>query len=255
MDEVVQYIACFLSKYNQINSIMLGGSRSKKNATKKSDYDFFLLINDDKFSLFKNDFCNILEQCSLIDIATFYSYVENWGYIYKAIGSYYEHTILIDISILPIMRVDEMSLRSTNIVLLDREGIARSAIENNKNNNYDTSYLERLRRLDYAKMFGFEYLRFNKSIKNSDYWLAVKALERMKIYYLHYKRIKENKFANNPHCPEKNFNLEFQNDLLQNVFWVSGDFYSLISSAEQVFHLFYDLIDEKDILDRFSLEI
>ncbi len=255
MDEILIEFVQYLIQHDEINSILLGGSRSKGSATMYSDYDLFILIKNEHFNSLRNEFSQFLERCLLIDIATFYSYVENWGYIYKTIGSYNERTVLFDISILPVSRVEEMSLRLTNIILLDRDGIAGKIIDQNKNYNFDTSYLEPMRRLDYVKLFGFEYLRLTKSLKTCDYWLAEKSIERMKTYYLHYRRIQESNFARNPHCPEKGFSIDLPNDSLQRIFSVSGNLNSLAIVAEQLFQLFYEQVVEKNILDRFILEL
>lgn len=251
MRELVSKMTSYLQKNNNINSILLGGSRSKGYATEKSDYDFFLLIQTDDFGSFKDSFSLYLEHFQLIDQAAYYGYVENWGYVFKAIGFYQEKNILFDISVLPLSRVDEMALRATNILLYDRNQVAKSAIEHNTNRSFDASVLEPQRKTDYIKLFGFEVLRFEKSIDSEDLWLAVKSLERMKQYYMHYKRILECTYACNQHCPEKHYGDAFPDDILDNIYEIKVDLDVLNNVKTDLCAAFLNLIDEKRIINRF----
>ena len=254
MNNVLDMIVNYLSKNEVITCIILGGSRSKGYSTEKSDYDLFMLIEDDEYSIFCDKFVCFLEECELFDVAAYYGYVEDWGYIYKAIGYRYGKNILFDFTVLPLRRVDEMALRSTNILLFDRFGIAENLLRKYSNRIYDVALLEQRKRLDYVKMYGFEHLRFRKSMYSEDYWLAVKSIERMRKYYLHYRRIVDNKFATSPHCPEKGFSDLFPNEQLWNVYLVSGDANTLSMTEEKMFRLFYEMVVEKSVLDCFLNE-
>lgn len=244
-------MAGYFQQNKKINSVLLGGSRSKGYATEKSDYDFFIIVCNDDFKSFKKTFSSYLECCQFIDQAAYYGYVENWGYIFKAIGFYHQTNVLFDISILPINRIDEMALRSSNILLYDRDKIAESIIQKNSNNFFECSVLEPLRKLDYIKLFGFESLRFESCLTNNDLWLAVKSLERMKQYYMHYKRISEKKFANNPHCPEKQYEITFPNDSLNNIYKIATNLNSLNMVKKDLCYSFWRLVEEKEIIERF----
>lgn len=253
MNEIIQEIVDFFKGNEQVSSIILGGSRSKGNATNKSDYDFFLLIDVGDFFEFIDGFSAYLEQCKLIDIAAYYGYVENWGYIFKTIGSYYKEDVLFDITILPLGRVDEMALRSTNNVLFDKNDTAQIAIERNQYKCFETFALEPQRRVDYVKLFGLELLRLEKSLVDSDIWLAIKSIERMKQYYMHYKRILENKYSRNQHCPEKQFSKDFSEDILGTIYEVKADVELLCKAKDNLCEAFYNIIDEKEVFRRFMV--
>lgn len=251
MSDVLDIVVNYLSKNDMITCVILGGSRSKGYSTPKSDYDLFLLIEDDDYRSFCNQFICFLEDSDLFDAATYYSYVEDWGYIYKAIGHKNVKSIQFDFTVLPLRRSDEMALRSTNILLFDRYGVASDLLKRYADRIYDIAALEQRRRQDYVKLFGFEHLRFRRSIDSKDYWLAIKAIERMRTYYLHYRRIAENEYATNPHCPEKGFSNTFPDDPLWDVYLVSGDGMTLRMTEEKMYRLFHEMVDEKEVLDCF----
>lgn len=172
-------------------------------------------------------------------------------YIFKTIGSYYKEDVLFDITILPLSRVDEMALRSTNIVLFDKDDIAKMAIERNRHQFFESFALEPQRKVDYVKLFGFEFLRLEKSLVDNDVWLAIKSVERMKQYYMHYKRISENKYSRNQHCPEKQFSKDFPEDILETVYEVKADVELLCKEKDNLCEVFYNIINEKEVFRRF----
>lgn len=251
MSDTLEQIVGYLSKHEAVACVFLGGSRTKGYATPKSDYDLFVLINDADFQMYSDQFVGLLERMPLIDIAAYHDYVENWGYIYKAMGCRNGIRDCFDITILPQRRSDEMALRSTNKILYDRNGIAARLLRRYSDRVYETSELEQERRLDYVKMFGFEHLRFQKSMESGDYWLAIKAIERMRTYYLHYRRIKEEKYATNPHSPEKGFADQFPNEPLWDIYCVRGNAAQLSETERILFQLFYKMVEEIHILDYF----
>ena len=100
-----------------------------------------------------------------------------------------------------------------------------------------TEYLEKEKNDDYIGLFYFEWLRFKKSYFNNDYWLALKAVEKMKIYYMHLYRIAYGYFANTPHCPEKEFDNVCKNNL-KSIYVIDGTFITLRKTAEALKELF-----------------
>lgn len=75
-----------LSKCEEIMAIALGGSRSRGQHKLDSDYDLFCVIFDDKFESFRRSFRVLLEDIPSIRYAAEAFYLENWGYLFKAIS-------------------------------------------------------------------------------------------------------------------------------------------------------------------------
>lgn len=203
MNDFLNNTISYFYKDNRILSLLLGGSRSKGTARPDSDYDLFVLIESELFQEFRDDFPRYLEEIEYIQYAAEYSYIENWGYIFKIIGEQDHKQFLYDMSILPYDRLSEMGIRNTNNILFDKTGMLMDYKSKNKR-SYDTKILELKRKDDYVRLFGFEYLRFIKSYSENDYWLAFKAIDRMKTYLMRYSRIKSELFSGTQHCPEKN---------------------------------------------------
>lgn len=225
-----------LKKQKSILSIALGGSRSRKYASKNSDYDIFCLIKDNDFINFKHDFSSILHKISDINLAVEAFYLENFGYLFKVLGCC---DVQLDISILPLQRANEMGIRSTNIIIYDPFNIYSNLKKNADDNILMTANLEKERISDYMGLFYFEWLRLKKSLVTEDYWLALKAVERMKIYYMHMYRIVFEQFASTPHCPEKEFE-SVCNDELKEIYIIDGTLVTLRKTAIDLKKLFED---------------
>lgn len=250
MDGICSSIIDFLYDDHRILALLLGGSRSKGIEHPDSDYDFFVLVKSDFFDEIRSVFSRKLEEQKLIQYAAEYSYVENWGYVFKAIGNDGVNLTFFDFSILPVNRIKEMGIRKSNVILFDKTGFLDKFISQN-NNSYDTNVLEPKRKRDYVILFGFEYLRFFKSIRENDYWLAYKSLDRMKIYIMRYNRIKRSVFSNTQQCPEKKYSLDFADSSLRNRYTIDGTIVGIERVCESLVNLFGNLIDEKEVLDAF----
>lgn len=249
-NEKVGTIIDYLREDSSILALLLGGSRSKGYATKKSDYDLFAIIQTEDFRAYRNSFVSFLENCKIIKYAANYSYVENWGYIFKIVLDNENEAIFVDLTIIPFDRISEMALRNTNIILFDKTNSIDRYIQSKI--SFESKDLEPRRKLDYVKLFGFEYLRYYNSIDNNDYSLANKAIERMKTYYMRYKRIKMGVFANTQHCPEKKFGKDFPDDSVYQSL-MSGEILPGIQNQEKILvDAFGQLIDEGEILEYFK---
>ena len=250
LNKKVDIVIEYLKRNGSILALILGGSRSKGQATKESDYDLFAIIQTDDFRAYRNSFVDYLEKCKLIKYAANYKYVENWGYIFKIILEYMNPPIFIDLTIIPFERISEMALRESNIILFDKT----NSIERytHSKTSFETKDLEPDRKLDYVKLFGFEYLRYHKSIDKNDYSLAIKALDRMKAYYMHYKRIKTGVFANTQHCPEKRFGIDFPDDLIYQSLLCNKTSPEIQEKERILVNAFAQLIDEGDIFEYFQ---
>lgn len=251
VDEEIKSIVLYLKNSTNIVSLLLGGSRAKGNAKKKSDYDLFAIIKTDDFRSYREQFVQFLEQCPNICYAANMVYVENWGYLFKAVGVYCNEKIFLDIAIIPFERISEMALRQFNIIIFDKSNSVQSYIMANKEMKFDSGDLEPKRKLDYVKLFGFEYMRYCNSVENRDYSLAMKAFEKMKVYYMRYKRIKFQKYANVQHCPEKRFCIDFPEDPIVAQLWDDNTRLTISEAYEKLIKEFYALVEEKEILDFF----
>lgn len=221
-----------LKDEKSIKAIALGGSRSKNNYKIDSDYDIFCLVDDKDFSAFKDNFTEKLLSYSNIYLAAYVLYLENWGYLFKAMSK--KH-VCFDISILPCKRIDEMGVRSSNIVLYDPYGLYAEKIKKSNDNSFLTKHIEDNNQNNYSALFYFEWLRFEKSYKDNNYWLALKSVERMKKYYIHMSRIKNHDYSNNSHCPENNF---YEKDYLIEIYKVDGTYLTLMNTAEHLKNIF-----------------
>ncbi len=227
-----------LKKQDNIKAIALGGSRSRGHTEKNADYDIFCLMDNDNFFEYKNNFRYILLQIPGIEVAVDAFYLEYWGYLFKAKDN---NGSSFDISILPINRITEMCIRSTNLILYDPDGVYCKAKIVANDETLTTSNFEIRKKEDYRGLFYFEWSRFKKSLLNGDYWLALKSVERMKKYYIHTYRIGLKNFANTPHCPEKEFNL-VDKEGIEKYYIVDGSFITLENTAETFKKLFENLL-------------
>ena len=196
------------------------------------------MINDEEFFEYKNIFRDILLQIPGIILAVDAFYLEYWGYLFKAKDA---NGNSFDISILPMNRITEMCIRSTNLILYDPEGIYCKAKIVANDETFTTSNLEIKKKEDYIGLFYFEWDRFKKSLLIGDYWLALKSVERMKKYYMHTYRITLKKFANTPHCPEKEFYRVDKENIEKN-YIVDGSFITLENTAETLKQMFENLL-------------
>ena len=222
-----------LKMQSSILAIALGGSRSKKHFRIDSDYDVFCLVDNQSFSTFRDKFATLLHSFSYIYVAAYAFYLENWGYLYKAMS---KNNVFFDISILPSNRIDEMRIRSSNIILYDPYGLLAKEIKESSNKKtYSTKDIEINNKNNYSELFYFEWLRYEKAYSENNYWLALKAVERMKKYYMHMRRIKNNDFSSNSHCPENNYSF---NDYLLDVYKIDGSYSTLRNTAERLKEMF-----------------
>ena len=250
-DNIINNMVSYLKQNKNILAIALGGSRTKQYYTSRSDYDLFCVINSDEFEMFREEFNTYLESCIYIQYSAEFAYVENWGYIFKTIYSDNNLIVNIDISIIPLNRIGEMSLRSTNICLFDRINCIEQEIKRNIHKSFDVNKLEPKKLENYVKLFGFEVVRFKKCIKKKDYWFAVRCLERMKTYYIRCIRILNNLYSKHQECPEKNFLNDFPLDVLCDYYKLDGTYETLELTCDELIRRFQANIPEKEIIDYF----
>lgn len=231
-----------------IIAIALGGSRAIGCHQINSDYDLFCVIQDNSFSYFRNSFCRYLEDIPSILLAAEACYLENWGYLFKAIGT--DH-ISFDISIIPQSRISEMGVRSTNIVIKDSGGFYQACIDCANDALFLVSKIETQHFRDYSALFGFESKRFSEAIGQSDYWYAIRCLERMKNYLIRCDRIQHQNFSKTCSCPEKEY--PDINERIKTAYIIDGSIASLVQTAERLCALFSNIIYDKEIIMRSQL--
>lgn len=234
-----------LIECEEIIAIALGGSRSRGEAKINSDYDLFCVIQDDCFESFRNSFREFLENIPCILYAAEAFYLEHWGYLFKAIDL---NSICYDISIISERRIDEMSIRSTNVIIKDTNELYQYYIKHADDDRFLISKLERQHLYDYCTLFGFERNRFWKASEEADYWYAVRCLERMKNYLIRCDRIQREIFPKSRSCPEKGYS--DIDDCLKKIYIIDGNIETLVQTSEELCNLFCIIIRDKEIYMR-----
>lgn len=231
-----------------ILAVALGGSRARGTHRKDSDYDLFCVIVDANFASFRNSFRLFLEDIPDVLISAEVSYLENWGYLFKAIDN---QNISYDISIIPRSRISEMGVRSTNIVIKDTDGLYQACIDHADDECFKVSNIETRHLLDYSALFGFESIRLDKAIKNKDYWYAVRCLERMKNYLIRCDRIQQETFSKTCSCPEREY--ADIDDCIKKAYSIDGTLESLDHTGRKLMILFAEIIQDAKIQGRSKL--
>lgn len=237
-----------LAECPDILAVALGGSRSRGTHRKDSDFDLFCVIVDANFVSFRNSFRYFLEDIQGVLIAAEASYLENWGYLFKAIDN---HNICYDISIIPRSRISEMGVRSTNVVIKDTDGFYQDCIDQADDECFKVSNIETRHLLDYSALFGFEAARLDEAIKNNDYWYAVRCLERMKNHLIRCDRIQREMFSKTCSCPEKEYT--DIDDCIKKAYSIDGTLESLGQTGEKLVVLFTEMIQDVKIQRRSQL--
>lgn len=237
-----------LKNYKKITSIALGGSRSRNDWSEKSDIDLFCIITCNDFNKFKNNFKSFLESIEELLLVVDSFYLENWGYLFKAIDL---DGMLYDITIIPITRFDEMSIRTTNIILKDTNDFLSSKIKQANDSIYEVSYLEDKHYNDYIIMFNFEYYRFIDAKKNGDYWYMIRCLERLKNYYVRCNRIQNKVYSKSRSCPERLYH--DNTNQLENIYKIDGTFLTAVNTGEKLMITFETMIENKELFNKSKL--
>lgn len=237
-----------LSVCPDIIAIALGGSRSRGTYRIDSDYDLFCVIRDDNFESFRKSFCLFLEGIPGILLAAEAFYLENWGYLFKAIDT---QNVNYDISIISKSRIREMGIRSTNIVIKDTKGFYQSYVDCAIDDAFLVSELETQHLYDYCTLFGFEKRRFYEAIEEEDYWYCVRCLERMKNYMIRCDRIQRRDFSKSCNCPERGY-VDID-DCIKKEYFIDGTLGTLVQTAERLCELFSVIIHDREICMRSQL--
>lgn len=237
-----------LYNHKEIIAIALGGSRSRGQHKIDADYDLFCVINDNHFNDCRKSFSNFLEKIPEILFAAEVFYLENWGYLFKAVDL---NNTKYDISIISKSRIAEMGIRSTNIIIKDTNKLYQSCVAIAEDDQFLVSRIEREHLNDYATLFGFERNRFFEAIKETDYWYAVRCLERMKNYLIRCDRIQTSIFSKSCSCPERGY--MDANDCLKKIYIMDGTIDRLIITSEELNKYFCTIIHDINLCMRSQL--
>lgn len=234
----------------KIMAVALGGSRSRGEYIETSDYDLFCVVNDEDFECFRKTFVDFLECIPSVQYAAEVFYLENWGYLFKAMDS---NRIFYDISIISKNRMKEMSIRSTNKIIKDTDMIYQHCVEQADDDSFMIARLECDRFRDYGTLYGFERIRFLQAIEKKDYWYAVRCLERMKNYLIRCERIESGDFPKSRSCPEKGYG--DIDDCLKRIYTMDGNLNTLVLTSERLYELFQKIIKDDDVRRRSQLDV
>lgn len=237
-----------LKRNDSVLALALGGSRSRNLDTENSDYDVFCVICDETFEEFHRGFSRYLESIPSIRYATEAYYLENWGYLYKAID---DCDRLYDVAINSESRMGEMGIRTTNVIFKDVNGSYRKHVDGANDESLEVRVLETNRFYDYATHFGFESLRFREALHDGDYWYCVWALEKMRTLLIRCNRVDQGAFARIQSCPERDY--EEVNHTLQQLFILDGTYEGLRSTFMRMCTLFDEVVSDPEARRRSRL--
>ena len=192
-------------KCTSIDSLALGGSRARGNFNQFSDYDLFCINYEKSFKEFRNHFIDFLmNDCHMV-IAAEEFYLENWGYLFKAFD---KNMIAYDISIVPDNRIDELGIKSSNIILFDKSGSYLKCLQNASDDNANLFLSDIQFRKNTINKIVIDLICVKKCILvdgDCEYWEVVKYLERIRRNVMILMRMNENKLKRKSFSPEKNF--------------------------------------------------
>jgi len=197
----------------RVVALALGGSRARNRDDINSDYDVFMLIAKGCFNDFRLKFAYELEDKLNFIVAEEMFYIESWGYIFKAIDFV---GVQYDISILPENRIDEMGIKSSNVVLFDKNGLYTKEVLNANDDIDNQLDIMISNKVAYEKKFIIDTYKFLLAWKREDYWVVVKYLERLRFSLMLLLRIKNETVGKMHFSPEKNFSVDVGTDLEKN---------------------------------------
>lgn len=213
-----------------ILSIALGGSWSRNTNRPDSDYDLFCVIKDDHFLSFKETFSYFVES-NISDILVFVEmyYLENWGYLFKGIDT---EGIFYDLSIIPSNRINEISIRSTNILYKDTGNLYKNEIAKADDSRFNPDHRLVLSEGPINKAFYINACRFVKSYYRNDYWLMIRYLEKMRINFLMRARTVRRAHTVSINIPETNIEIDCADLTLRQNYVIDGTTEALANTGK-----------------------
>lgn len=203
MDKAIKKIADLFFVNESIDSLALGGSRARGLATNKSDIDLFCVVYESDFNVFKDNFVSLLMQEYNMIIAAELFYLDNWGYIFKCIGV---DMIEYDISIISDIRIDELGIKHSNILLFDKSGLytLKQTVAVDDYNNQEI--LAEKKRANIVSNIIIDLFSVLKEIYDvNEYWNCVKYIERIRRNIMILMRMNQNCVGAKYFSPEKKF--------------------------------------------------
>jgi predicted nucleotidyltransferase len=238
----------YLEKAPSVISMILGGSRSRNNAKPDSDYDLFIVVNSNQFEEISNTISYELEK----NISEFIfigkdKYLEDWGYMYCGIDN---KGVFYDLALIPLSRINEMCLRTHNIILFDKSGLIAPKIESSKDINYQSEeYLEN-KLPEVIRMVYINYVRYIRNYKKKDYWMSFRFLNLLRENIMKCERIRKNTPSKLFFLSDENFEMETQNHTLKNDFIIDGTFEMLNNSARKIISSYKNIFPNDTVIDK-----
>jgi len=230
-----------------VRSVALGGSRARMDHTPESDYDLFCVVTREAFRRFREDLPTLIE-ISIPEVVFFVEvyYTEGSGYLFKGLdmaGLYY------DVSLIPEHRIDEMGIRSTNVVLYDTNSLYHSMIEKANDLDTDPGHILESQSQNLTKIFLINLSRFITQSKAGDYWMMVRYLERLRNCLTRRLRTIAGKPPRTILAPERLFEDEIPTALKEN-YVIDGTRGTLIRSAQFIIAEYRETLDDDSLLLR-----
>ena len=224
-------------------AVALGGSRARGGFSFSSDYDLFVVLKDESFY---GDFYKTIDRFFVekvgFSICAYMFYQENWGYLHKAVD---REKVEYDISILPLSRIREMGIKSTNIVLVDKTGDYTKFISyaNDDYNEQGYILMEKKRNIiNQTILYFWEY----QKCANNQYWEEIKYLERIRRNVMILERAKAGIVFKHFFSPEKNYEVDVEDKEFRRDYIINGD-NSLNNTYLKLKDKFLSLLSSEDI--------
>jgi hypothetical protein len=204
-----------LQAENEVITIALGGSRSRGHTASGADYDLFATIKDEAFETWRNE---LPQRAPFWDpdviFASFDIYKPGWGYLY---GVLTKHNYF-DIAIVPLARMEDLGILSTNIIIKDScDGILAAAIQKSDGSQHDPGKFYITNREAIEGRFLIDCYRFSRAVIIKNKLLMIRYLHFLRNSLLLKYRCESKEFGTIHSIPEKGFISEsFAIELLEN---------------------------------------
>jgi predicted nucleotidyltransferase len=215
------------------NSIALGGSRARGQHKPDSDYDIFVIVDDDAFPQYLRTFAADVKKSNL-ELIFFAKdkYLEGWGYMFCGLDKYAN---FFDVAVISRSRSVEMQIRYDNRVLYDKAGFFQGEIRKAKLNRAKTPESHVCdNNSEIVGMFCINLYRYIKASKKNDYWMAFRFLNLMRENLSKYKRKSLSAPSKLDFLPDENYEAETGDSELRRNFAIDGTLKTMDRSAQHI---------------------
>lgn len=213
-------IIYFLESDDRFIALALGGSRARGTETILSDYDLFVIVRDNVFEDTRYEIDKVLVgKCGLV-ISVEMFYLENWGYLHKAID---ESGFEYDISLISRKRISELGIKASNKILFDKDGLYSKSIECSSDNSQDDSKLEEREKSRIIDRCKINFFYCYKAYREKEYWEQIKYFDRIRRDIMLLIRDKHMVLRKHNFSPEKHFSSDINDLSLKNTYRIAPD--------------------------------